>query len=100
MLAIHAVFGAKLRHFSEASLQVKAPIGTETELLDTREVSRITRLSEVTLRRWRIEGSGPPFLKLGGRVRYHPEHVERWALDNMCVHPSARSGQEKTHGPL
>lgn len=79
---------------------IRAGMTGEVRLLDTHEVATITGFSEVTLRRWRIEGSGPPFLKLGRGVRYHPAHVERWALDNMCVHPSARSGQERTHGPL
>lgn len=72
-----------------------AAIHTSVRLLDTHEVAQVTGLSEVTLRRWRVEGGGPPFLKLGARsVRYHPEHVETWALDNMCVYPSARSGKE------
>lgn len=72
----------------------KANIDTSIRLLDTHGVTRITGFAEVTLRRWRIQEGGPPFLKLGRRsVRYYPEHVEQWALDNMCVHPSARSGK-------
>jgi predicted DNA-binding transcriptional regulator AlpA len=80
---------------------LKAVISTEVRLLDTRDVATVTGFSEVTLRRWRVEGGGPPFLRLGGRsVRYHPDHVENWALDNMCVYPSARSGKERRHGSL
>lgn len=72
----------------------------ELRTLDTHQVARITGLSESTLRKWRVAGVGPNFLKLGRTVRYHPAHVERWMLDNMCVNPTARSGQERTHGTV
>lgn len=31
-----------------------------------------------TLARWRVEGGGPAFLKLGGRVRYDLRDLETW----------------------
>ena len=35
-----------------------------------------------SVRRWRVEGSGPPFLKLpSGAVRYDPEEVEAWEAE-------------------
>jgi len=40
------------------------------ELLDTECVARVCGLSEVTLRKWRITGAGPRFVRLGRAVRY------------------------------
>ncbi len=31
-----------------------------------------------TLARWRFEGCGPAFLKLGGRVRYEVADLDAW----------------------
>ena len=84
------------RHYARMKMAIERGI----RLLDTHQVAAITGMSEVTIRRWRVQGGGPPFVRLGRSVRYHPIHVERWALDNLCIHPSARSGREKTHVAL
>lgn len=70
-------------------------VSKDTRMLDTHEVSEIIGCSEVSLRRWRVLGGGPPFTKVRGwAVRYHPAHVEAWLLSGMCETPSARGGQE------
>jgi predicted DNA-binding transcriptional regulator AlpA len=74
---------------------LRVAIAEGVEMLDTHAVARITGMSEVTLRRWRVEGNGPPFVRMGRSVRYHPSHVEHWALDNTCNCLPVRSGQEK-----
>jgi predicted DNA-binding transcriptional regulator AlpA len=43
-----------------------------------KEVAAHLRLSERTLERHRIAGTGPPFVKLGRRVVYRREDIERW----------------------
>ncbi len=35
-------------------------------------------VSERTLQRWRLEGVGPKFLKLGRLVRYRQSDLDRW----------------------
>ncbi|MBB5057442.1 putative DNA-binding transcriptional regulator AlpA [Granulicella aggregans] len=72
---------------------IRVVIAQELGMLDTHAVARITGMSEVTLHRWRMGGSGPPFVRMGRSVRYHPSHVERWALDNTCNPLPARGGQ-------
>jgi predicted DNA-binding transcriptional regulator AlpA len=42
------------------------------------EVSRKTRISLATLRRWRLERRGPRFRKFGSLVRYGDEDLEEW----------------------
>ena len=48
------------------------PLWTEAELSDQINVPR------ATLKRWRYEGVGPPFLRLGRHVRYDPAAIRRW----------------------
>jgi predicted DNA-binding transcriptional regulator AlpA len=39
--------------------------------------------SAATLARWRGQGSGPRFVKLGGRIFYRPEDIDEWLA--TCV---------------
>jgi excisionase family DNA binding protein len=50
------------------------------DLLTTQQAAALLQLSPRTLRRWRVEGKGPPFIRLGSRrVRYRREAVMDWA---------------------
>ncbi len=49
---------------------------TQPVLLSPRQLASRWGLSEKTLERWRMLGTGPVFLKLGGRVLYQVEEVE------------------------
>jgi predicted DNA-binding transcriptional regulator AlpA len=48
------------------------------ELLNERDVARITGLSVASIRRWRLLRQGPKFLKIGAAVRYKPEDISAW----------------------
>ena len=43
------------------------------------ETAKVLRTSPRTLERRRLDGTGPKFVKLGGRVLYRPEDVSAWA---------------------
>jgi predicted DNA-binding transcriptional regulator AlpA len=58
--------------------QEKPPLTFLTEF----EVAKLVRLSRRTLERRRLDGSGPVFTKLGRRVVYRRDDVERWADQN------------------
>lgn len=47
-------------------------------LLTEHDVARITGLSLASVRRWRLIGQGPRFLKLGRAVRYRREDLSAW----------------------
>ena len=47
-------------------------------LLNEHDVARITGLSVASVRRWRLQGRGPKFLKLGASVRYRTADVNGW----------------------
>jgi len=48
------------------------------------EVSRKTRISLATLRRWRLERRGPRFRKFGSLVRYGNDDLEEWIKAQPC----------------
>ncbi len=46
--------------------------------VDTRRAAELIGMSKRTLEKWRSEGTGPPFLKLGRRVLYSVADLEEW----------------------
>jgi predicted DNA-binding transcriptional regulator AlpA len=62
-----------------------ATMNTSPEtLLNEHDVARITRLSLTSVRRWRLLGQGPKYLKLGAAVRYRPHDVSAWLESRSC----------------
>jgi hypothetical protein len=47
-------------------------------LATSQEVADFCGLAEGSLRRFRVEGRGPTYIKVGGRVRYRWDDVRRW----------------------
>jgi predicted DNA-binding transcriptional regulator AlpA len=54
--------------------------GLTGQYLRTQEAAKILGLSRRTLEKHRSYGTGPQFLKLGGRVVYKIEDLHSWAL--------------------
>lgn len=52
--------------------------------MTTAEVAELCRTSPGTVRYWRHEGSGPTGTKIGRRVLYRREDVERWLEDQYA----------------
>lgn len=50
----------------------------DTALLTDRQVAKRYRLSVNTLRKLRVRGGAPAFIKIGRAVRYRVEDVEAW----------------------
>ena len=47
-------------------------------LLNETQVSETLQVSLASLRRWRVLGQGPQYVKVGGLVRYRPEAIDQW----------------------
>ncbi|WP_353962555.1 helix-turn-helix domain-containing protein [Streptomyces sp. NBC_00006] len=47
-------------------------------LMTPAETAEYLRVSSFTLRNWRYQGEGPPFVKLGKCVRYLASDVRDW----------------------
>ena len=54
------------------------------------EAADFLRISERTLERWRVEGTGPRFRRFGRRVVYAKSDLESWA-DGRCFTSTSAS---------
>ena len=48
------------------------------DLLTTEEVAQLLRVHPATVRRWRLDGVGPQYLRVGSVYRYPVRQLERW----------------------
>lgn len=59
------------------------------QLLTPKEVCERLRVADNTLRKWRVNGVGPAYIKLGNGwnadVRYRLEDVEAWEKANRII---------------
>jgi predicted DNA-binding transcriptional regulator AlpA len=60
-------------------------------LLNETQVSEKLQVSLACLRRWRLRGEGPQYVKVGPLVRYRPEAVDQWVEDL----PTGGNGQRQ-----
>lgn len=44
-------------------------------LMDEQAAANVLAIKVSTLRKWRVEGKGPAFLKIGAAVRYMPSDI-------------------------
>lgn len=56
--------------------------------LNQKQLATRWHISEATLERWRSDGIGPRFLKLGGRVVYRQIDIE--AYEESCLSTSTK----------
>jgi predicted DNA-binding transcriptional regulator AlpA len=47
-------------------------------LLNEYDVASLTGMSVASVRRWRLLGQGPRYLKINSAVRYRPKDVSAW----------------------
>lgn len=59
------------------------------KLYDPKELAQKIRIAERTIHRWRGEGSGPSYHKIGGRVFYRGEDITAWLEKRRITHGDA-----------
>jgi predicted DNA-binding transcriptional regulator AlpA len=57
-----------------------------SELVSTKELARELSVHPNTLNKWRIQGLGPRFIKLGLAVRYRRSDIEKWLRAHTRTH--------------
>jgi hypothetical protein len=57
-------------------------------LWSTEDVAECLALSARTVRRWRVEGKGPGWFRVGQAVRYDPAEVYRWLHEDCEWSPA------------
>jgi len=56
------------------------------EILTPDEAALFLRVNASTLKYWRTQGVGPPYIALSNnRVRYHLDDLDQWLLDRTEV---------------
>ena len=56
-----------------------SPSAEPPEFVSAKQAARILDVHPNTLCKWRISGGGPPFVKVGSRVRYRTAEIAAWA---------------------
>ncbi len=62
----------------------------KTRHLTQRELADRWNKSEASIERYRSDGVGPRYLKIGGKVMYRLEDIEQFELDCLHESPSTR----------
>ncbi len=60
------------------------PATISPEYLTTQQVAQMTGFSLKSLEAMRHKRNGPPYLKVGARVRYRAEDVRAWIEQGGC----------------
>ncbi len=63
-------------------------------LLSDRDVARILRCARSSLQKSRVRGDGPPWVKLGGLVRYRPEDIAAYIASLPIVRSTSEYPEE------
>ena len=70
------------------------------KLLTTTQVAEMLSVPAATLRWWRARGEGPDIVRLGGRVKYDLEAVERFVNDRRATFTLRAAARKVTHGTV
>lgn len=68
------------------------PSKVEDSFLSQGAVAEMLDISERTLERWRLEGTGPPFFRFGRCCRYKRSLTLSWADSKLSTSTSDRCG--------
>jgi hypothetical protein len=60
-------------------------------LLTTSDVAGILQVAPITLRKWRLCGKGPQFVRCGANIRYRRDDVSLWITSNTVTSTSEPS---------
>lgn len=61
-----------------------------TRYLTEAETARHLKASRRSLQRWRVDGNGPPFIRVGARrVLYDADAIARWTDGRTFAHRAA-----------
>ena len=64
----------------------------DNQLLTQKRLSDLIDVSERSLERWRVEGTGPAFVKAGRKVLYRPDDVDDWLIASRRKSTSEQVG--------
>jgi excisionase family DNA binding protein len=57
----------------------------ESPYMNPEEAGKYLGVSLVTLQQWRYQGKGPAYMKIGGKVRYDRDDLDKWMRSQRVV---------------
>jgi hypothetical protein len=66
-------------------------VNHEPIAIDEQAASALIGVPVSSLQKMRMRGDGPPYAKLGNRVRYQPESLREWIGGHVVKSTSARA---------
>ena len=67
----------------------------ERKIMNTRQAAEFLTVSSGTLQNWRSKKYGPPYHKLGGRVIYFTDELEKYARTSSTSFTGKGAGKNK-----
>jgi len=69
-----------------------------TFLLDPQTTAEELGIKTNTLAKWRVAGGGPPFVKIGSRIRYSRADLDQWidARRRRSTSDAARAAETRS----
>ena len=58
------------------------------QYLSEKHLAKKWGISFRTLQKWRWQSIGPPYIKIGGHVRYSPENIKNFEEENLRLRKS------------
>ena len=83
---IHMVFARRLADNSRNATTNNDnghSLARDRHITDFARAGETLELLERTLERRRLVGDGPPFVRIGGTVRYPANELEKWIADHL-----------------
>jgi excisionase family DNA binding protein len=73
-----SIANVRFRHRRTTHNQFPEPESTVPDYLTSEEVSDLLRTPKPTLYKWRVEGTGPPAVKVGRKLLYSRAQLVEW----------------------
>ena len=74
--------------------QVRGTIKTELGLFNSDEAAEFIGVASSTMRIYRMQGVGPKYVKLGGRIFYRKSDILRWFEDSFDATSSKQAARK------
>ena len=71
--------------------------GDNVEFVSAKQAARILSVHPNTLCKLRMSGGGPPYVKVGRRVRYRISEISAWADEHTYVHTAQYPHRKQAH---
>jgi predicted DNA-binding transcriptional regulator AlpA len=66
----------------------------DDKILTTQQAAKLANQQPMTMSKWRSRGKGPPYLRLGGKIRYRLSDIRKW-IESSVINPSEQKAKRR-----